>query len=133
MSTSLAVALIALGGVVMAQLVSMGENRKQRSEDRRVELMRTLRWAGELATKDDEASRDMGLSALEAVTNHPDLAAADAALANAIATAVLAESVVERESAAELVYEIPLSQAASPNDLLTYHEGTEEVENDGDE
>ncbi len=77
MSTSLLVGLIALGGVLVAQLVLMWQGEKTRRNARREELLREVRWAAELASDTSESKKAAGVAALRvfaaSVAADPDI------------------------------------------------------------
>lgn len=117
MSTTLAVALIALGGVVLSQVVLVAMGWRERAADRRVELLRNIRWAAELALKDDEASADMGLNVLDSIRSQYSLSAADEAMITAILMAVVDDEVEAYTEGTEYVYSPRDSSLNYPDDI----------------
>lgn len=91
MSTTLAVALIALAGVLIAQGVLVFHALLARRDARREELLRNVRWAAEMAAGPDAGNRAIGVAALD-VLDGSSLAGKEE---QALITAVL-ETLVNR-------------------------------------
>lgn len=108
-------------GVLIAQLIARRGARELETRSRREETMRNLRWAAELAVRDDDRMSSLGVDQLVALLDSDLLGDLEKGFVEAALATVIADPVEQLDDLDEQGEDVEAVQYLEPDELI---EGT---------